>query len=123
MAFVRAKVKGGQRYYELVENHRVDGKVRQTMIAYLGSHPTLPIAIAATEEEVARLLREIKRISERAEEAREEAREAREYPEYSRWYEAQALRFEQWAAEDTRQLEKARLRLDRFREVHRRYFD
>lgn len=41
MAFVRSKIIYGKRYYYLVENRRVNGKVRQKVLKYLGSQKEL----------------------------------------------------------------------------------
>lgn len=54
MAFVRVKKRGAQQYYELVENHRVAGRVQQKVVVYLGPHATLNAAIAAVEAEIVR---------------------------------------------------------------------
>lgn len=39
MAFVRVKRRGDREYYYLVESYREDGKVRQRILKYLGTHP------------------------------------------------------------------------------------
>ncbi|OYT29083.1 hypothetical protein B6U98_03475 [Thermoplasmatales archaeon ex4572_165] len=39
MAFVRAKKRGDKIYYYLVEGKRVDGKVKQKVLEYLGPNP------------------------------------------------------------------------------------
>ena len=39
MAFVRAKKRGDKTYYYLVEGKRVDGKVKQKVLEYLGPNP------------------------------------------------------------------------------------
>lgn len=44
MAFVRKKRIDGVEYFYLVEGTRVDGKVRQRVIAYLGKHKTVGAA-------------------------------------------------------------------------------
>jgi hypothetical protein len=41
VAFVRKKRIDGVEYYYLVEGTRIDGKVRQRVIAYLGKHETV----------------------------------------------------------------------------------
>jgi hypothetical protein len=39
MAFVRIKKHGDREYYYLVESFRDNGKVRQRVLEYLGTHP------------------------------------------------------------------------------------
>ncbi len=58
MAFVRAKHSGKRTYYQLVENRREDGKVRQKVLAYLGHYTSveealgaLPVAIERNEKQ------------------------------------------------------------------------
>lgn len=46
MPFIRTKIVKGQTYYYLVEGVRVDGKVRQRVIAYLGEFETVRSALA-----------------------------------------------------------------------------
>ena len=43
MAYVRKKMVGKSEYYQLVEGKRVDGKVRQRVIAHLGKHDSIDI--------------------------------------------------------------------------------
>lgn len=50
MAFVRKKRVNGREYYQLVENYREDGKVRQRMLVHLGPYPTVEAAIEAHEQ-------------------------------------------------------------------------
>jgi hypothetical protein len=54
VAYVREKKVPGKdgrsySYYQLVEGKRVDGKVRQHVIAHLGKHPNIEAARAAAE--------------------------------------------------------------------------
>lgn len=42
MAFIRPKVKKGKTYFYLVENKRVDGKVKQKVLKSLGRYPVVP---------------------------------------------------------------------------------
>ena len=44
MAYVRKKKVGKYEYYQLVEGKRVDGKVRQRVIAHLGKHDSIEAA-------------------------------------------------------------------------------
>ena len=46
MAFLRSKIVNGKRYYQLVENERVDGKHKQRVLMHLGRHKTVEAAIA-----------------------------------------------------------------------------
>jgi hypothetical protein len=41
MPYVRSKTLKGRQYYYLVHGQRVDGKVKQSVIAYLGEHQTV----------------------------------------------------------------------------------
>lgn len=41
MAFIRSKKVNGKRYYYLVQNSRVNGKVVQRVLKYLGRHNEL----------------------------------------------------------------------------------
>ena len=41
MAFLRKKKISGKVYYYLVQNSRIDGKVKQKVIAYLGNSGSL----------------------------------------------------------------------------------
>ncbi len=41
MAFVREKIIGGKKYYYLVENKKINGKVRQKVLAYIGDKEKL----------------------------------------------------------------------------------
>src|SRR5829696_1425926 len=45
MAFVRKKRVNGHEYYQVVENYRENGKVRQRMLEHLGKYPTVEEAI------------------------------------------------------------------------------
>lgn len=45
MAFVRAKRQGDRSYYQLVENRREGGRVRQRVLAHLGHYSSLEAAI------------------------------------------------------------------------------
>jgi hypothetical protein len=42
MAYVRAKLIKGHRYYYLVESYRRNGKVKTRTLKYLGATPTVP---------------------------------------------------------------------------------
>ena len=52
MAYVRKKKVGKYEYYQLVEGKRVDGKVRQRVIAHLGKHGSIEAARLAAGESV-----------------------------------------------------------------------
>jgi hypothetical protein len=51
MAFVRRKTVKGRVYYQLVECLWVDGKPRQKLICYLGSHTTVAAAYKYWQKE------------------------------------------------------------------------
>jgi hypothetical protein len=61
MAFVRTKKIGGKDYYYLVENQRVDGKIKQKNIASLGERSTNESAIEALQKEADEIEREFAR--------------------------------------------------------------
>src|SRR5829696_8256207 len=52
MAYVRKKRVGKYEYYQLVEGKRVDGKVRQKVIAHLGKHDSIEDARVAAAQVV-----------------------------------------------------------------------
>jgi hypothetical protein len=59
VAFVRAKTYQSKSYgqrivYELVENMRASGRVRQRVVAYLGEYPTVEAALAALPDAIER---------------------------------------------------------------------
>ncbi len=41
MAFIRAKTIGGKKYYYLVENKSINGKIKQKVLAYIGNKEKL----------------------------------------------------------------------------------
>jgi hypothetical protein len=49
VAFVRTKRVDGGEYFQLVENYRDGGKVRQRVLAHLGRYPTVEAAIEESE--------------------------------------------------------------------------
>jgi hypothetical protein len=63
MAFVRKKRVKGYEYYQVVENYRGDGKVRQRMLEHLGGYPTVEAAI----DDLSNLLREYRELTSRYE--------------------------------------------------------
>lgn len=66
MAFIRQKqTRRGTPVYYVVENRRVDGRVRQRVVAYLGRETTLGDAIAAMEKRIGWSLRALERIRAR----------------------------------------------------------
>jgi hypothetical protein len=52
MAFIRRKRVGGSVYHMVVRSRRVEGTVKQEVLAYLGTHPTIGAALAAVEAEM-----------------------------------------------------------------------
>ena len=61
MTYVRRKKVKRYEYYQLVENHRVDGKPRQRVIMHLGKEPTVDAALENWPKEIARLRRRAKK--------------------------------------------------------------
>jgi hypothetical protein len=41
MAFIRVKIIAGKRYFYLVRNERIEGKVRQKVVKYIGTSKDL----------------------------------------------------------------------------------
>ncbi len=67
MAFVRKKQVGRYEYYQLVENHRVEGKPRQRVLLYLGAqYPTVDTALEEWPKAIERLRRYAQREREKA---------------------------------------------------------
>jgi len=60
MAYVRRKKVKRYEYYQLVENHRVDGKPRQRVIMHLGKEPTVDAALENWPKEIRYLRRRAK---------------------------------------------------------------
>lgn len=54
MAFIRRKTINGKDKFYLVESKRIDGKVRQKVLAYLGESDTVESAIAEVEDQIVR---------------------------------------------------------------------
>jgi hypothetical protein len=55
MAYVRKKKTKGREYYQLVEGKRVDGKVRQKVLAHLGDCPSAKLALRRWSREIVKL--------------------------------------------------------------------
>jgi hypothetical protein len=53
MAFVRHKPIRGRSYYQLVENTRVDDRVRQRVLVHLGRYASVGTALDAWPDEIA----------------------------------------------------------------------
>jgi len=51
MAYVRTKKRNGKTYYYLVEGKRVDGKVKQKVLKYLGTNPEM-VNVKLSNEQV-----------------------------------------------------------------------
>jgi hypothetical protein len=68
--FVRKKVVKGGTYYYLVQSGRAGGKVRQKVVAYLGTYATVQEALEKIPAEVERLRQRAADYRARAEDAR-----------------------------------------------------
>jgi hypothetical protein len=64
MTYVRKKKVKRYEYYQLVENHRVDGKPRQRVIMHLGKEPTVDAALENWPKEIKDLRRQAKKDSD-----------------------------------------------------------
>ena len=51
MSYVRTKKRNGKTYYYLVEGKRVDGKVKQKVLKYLGTNPEM-VNVKLSNEQV-----------------------------------------------------------------------
>lgn len=147
MAFVRAKKRGAQLYHELVENHRVDGKVKQRVVLYLGPHPTMEDAIDAAQRGVNQLADGLTRLRREADQYRRWSHDyasdevakcatlyrpwgylTKEDCEYemrqrARIYWDDAVMRERWAAQRAQELETEQLRLSHLKSVYSHYFE
>jgi hypothetical protein len=68
--FVRKKVSKGGTYYYLVQSRRAGGKVRQKVVAYLGTYATV-------QEALEKIPAEVERLRQRAADYRASAEDAR----------------------------------------------
>jgi len=50
MAFLRKKIIKGNPYFYLVENKRINGKVRQKVIKYIGTFKNIELALKELQE-------------------------------------------------------------------------
>jgi hypothetical protein len=81
MTYVRKKKVKRYEYYQLVENHRVDGKPRQRVIMHLGKEPTVDAALENWPKEIKYLRRREKQHGDRYENLTEELKNKRYYKE------------------------------------------
>ena len=77
MAYVRTKKVKRYEYYQVVENHRVDGKPRQRVIMHLGKEPTVDAALENWPKEIEYLRRRAKWHGDRYENLPEESKNER----------------------------------------------
>jgi hypothetical protein len=77
MTYVRRKKVKRYEYYQLVENHRVDGKPRQRVIVHLGKEPTVDDALENWPKEIERLRRWAKKRGDHYEKLPEEFKNER----------------------------------------------
>src|SRR5919112_3289876 len=81
MTYVRRKKVKRYEYYQLVENHRVDGKPRQRVIMHLGKEPTVDAALENWRKEIQNLRRRAKRHGDHYEKLPEEFKNQRYFKE------------------------------------------
>jgi hypothetical protein len=81
MTYVRKKKVKRYEYYQLVENHRVDGKPRQRMIMHLGKEPTVDDALENWPKEIKNRRRRAKEHGDRYEKLPEEYKNERYFKE------------------------------------------
>ena len=77
MTYVRKKKVKRYEYYQLVENHRVDGKPRQRVIMHLGKEPTVDAALENWPKEIKKRRRRAKEHGDRYEKLPEEYKNQR----------------------------------------------
>src|SRR5829696_402501 len=82
MAYVRRKKVKRYEYYQLVENHRVDGKPRQRVIMHLGKEPTGDAALENWPKEIKYLRRRAKKHGDHYENLPEESKSQRYFLKY-----------------------------------------
>jgi hypothetical protein len=81
MTYVRKKKVKRYEYYQLVQNHRVDGKPRQRVIMHLGKEPTVDAALENWPKEIKYLRRRAKKHGAHYENLPEELKDERYYKE------------------------------------------
>jgi hypothetical protein len=77
MTYVRKKKVKRYEYYQVVENHRVDGKPRQRVIMHLGKEPTVDAALENWPKEIKYLRRRAKKHGDHYENLPEELKNQR----------------------------------------------
>jgi hypothetical protein len=105
--FVRQKVVKGKHYFQLVENHRAEGRVRQTILLSLGEWATIAAASAAIPER----LQELERLVAAKRELQAEAESRRPWPRCVRAGQANWKLVHQRASQDIRRLRREITRL------------
>ena len=81
MTYVGRKKVKRYEYYQLVENHRVDGKPRQRVIMHLGKEPTVDAALENWPKEIQYLRRRAKKHGDDYEKLPEEFKNERYFKE------------------------------------------
>jgi hypothetical protein len=82
MSYVRKKKVKRYEYYQVVENHRVDGKPRQRVIMHLSKEPTVDAALENWPKEIRYLRRRAKWHGDRYENLPEESKSQRYFKKY-----------------------------------------
>ena len=82
MSYVRKKKVKRYEYYQVVENHRVDGKPRQRVIMHLSKEPTVDAALENWPKEIRYLRRRAKWHGDRYENLHEESKSQRYFKKY-----------------------------------------
>ena len=81
MTYVRKKKVKRYEYYQVVQNHRVDGKPRQRVIMHLGKEPTVDAALENWPKEIKYLRRRAKKHGDHYEKLPEEYKSERYFKE------------------------------------------
>jgi hypothetical protein len=100
--FVRKKVVKGKHYFQLVQNHRAAGRVRQTILASLGQWPT----VTAAREAIPQSIQELDQLMATKREEQSEADSHRPWPRYTRSAQTNWKLMHQHACQDIRRLRR-----------------
>src|SRR5918999_1322807 len=109
MTYIRRKKVKRYEYYQLVENHRVDGKPRQRVIMHLGKEPTVDAALENWPKEIQYLRRRAKKHGDRYEKLPEEIKNERYFKE----------KFKDVADSAKMQADKLQARFNKLRDLRR----
>jgi hypothetical protein len=105
--FVRKKVVKGKHYFQLVQNNRAAGRVRQTILASLGQWPT----VTAAREAIPQSIQELDQLMATKREEQSQADSHRPWPRYARPAQTNWKLVHQRASQEIRRLRREITRL------------